>query len=190
MGAVRVPGSTNHADVFGDNCSPVGRTDGFNNWSYLASTDYRINPDVMVYGKFSKGYRSGGQNLRATNPLIFVPFGPEIVYEAEAGFKSELLDRRLRAYLSGAGLTEAVQLGEPTGRDRGSRMPPRFLSEERRDERKVSGRQPPSGDLVEIAGGPAVTDHRARAVGQRAAQLRSEPRRSVCRSGRGGPIWC
>jgi iron complex outermembrane receptor protein len=80
----------------GETCTPVGRSDSFSNVSYLASTDYRIIDDVMVYGRLSSGYRSGGQNQRAANAAQFVPFKPEIVYDAEAGVKSELFDRRLR----------------------------------------------------------------------------------------------
>lgn len=85
----------------GNTCSPVGRRDDFKNWSYLASSDYRITEDIMVYGRFSKGYRSGGQNIRAASLAQFVPFGPEIIYDAEVGLKSEFLDRRLRLNLAG-----------------------------------------------------------------------------------------
>jgi iron complex outermembrane receptor protein len=88
------------AVISGGNCTPVGRSDSFNNVSYLASADYRVTDDVMVYGRLSSGYRSGGQNNRATTALQFVPFKPEIVYDAEAGVKSELFDRRLRLNVS------------------------------------------------------------------------------------------
>lgn len=65
--------------------------------SYTAGLDYRVSPDALVYAKTSRGFRSGGFNLRASsNPLLFVPFEPEEVTDYEIGVKSELFGRSLR----------------------------------------------------------------------------------------------
>ncbi|MDP3676546.1 MAG: TonB-dependent receptor [Novosphingobium sp.] len=72
------------------------RRDDFSGWSYTAGLDYQITPDVLVYAKTSKGFRSGGQNLRAPSVVSFIPFEPEVAYAYEVGAKTEFFDRRLR----------------------------------------------------------------------------------------------
>lgn len=68
------------------------------NVSYLASLDWRVRPDILVYVKHSRGFKGGGQNIRgsAASPISFSPFSPETVFDYEAGLKADLLDRRLR----------------------------------------------------------------------------------------------
>jgi iron complex outermembrane recepter protein len=72
------------------------RRDDFGGWSYTAGLDYKITDDVLVYAKTSKGFRSGGQNLRAPSIAAFIPFAPETAFSHEVGIKGEFLDRRLR----------------------------------------------------------------------------------------------
>ena len=50
----------------------------------------------MIYAKISRGFRSGGQNLRASSAITFVPFQPETVNEIEVGTKNQFFHRRLR----------------------------------------------------------------------------------------------
>lgn len=84
---------------------PDQRADEFTGISYTLGLDYEVAPDVLLYVKNARGFRSGGQNLRATaavgdvNP--FVPVRPEIATSYEAGLKSEWFDRRLRLNLAG-----------------------------------------------------------------------------------------
>lgn len=59
--------------------------------------DVRINEDVMVFGSFSQGYKSGGFNTTACDGL---PYDPEEVDAFELGLKSEWFDRRLRVNLA------------------------------------------------------------------------------------------
>jgi iron complex outermembrane receptor protein len=81
--------------------------DSFGNTSYLAGADYRLleNASVvdalLVYFSVTTGYRAGGQNLRGTSDATLTPFKPETLTQFEAGFKSELFDRRVR--FNGAG---------------------------------------------------------------------------------------
>ncbi|QTH21146.1 TonB-dependent receptor [Rhizorhabdus wittichii] len=73
--------------------------------TWLASADWRPLPQLMVYGSYSRGYRAGGFSIQAASSVPataatlaanFTPFLPEVVDNFELGFKSDLLDRRLR----------------------------------------------------------------------------------------------
>lgn len=78
-----------------------GRTDTFNNVSYSIGADYQITPDLLVFAKHSKGYRSGAQQLRSLTLTDSTPANPEIVHEQEIGFKSEFFGRRVRLNVAG-----------------------------------------------------------------------------------------
>ncbi|MET0249178.1 MAG: TonB-dependent receptor [Sphingobium sp.] len=80
----------------------LASNNSFEGVSYTAGLNYQVNRDVLVYAKTSKGFRSGGQNLRASGSSgsAFAPFGPEVVYEEEVGLKSELFNRRVRFNLA------------------------------------------------------------------------------------------
>jgi iron complex outermembrane receptor protein len=56
---------------------------------------YDINPDVMIYGSYRRGFKSGGfQPAPVATPAIGgTPFDPENVDAYEIGLKSALLDR-------------------------------------------------------------------------------------------------
>lgn len=63
--------------------------------------DYKLDDGTLVYGKVSRGFRSGGfQPAGATNALGYAPFDKEQVLSYEAGSKMELLERRLRLNLA------------------------------------------------------------------------------------------
>jgi len=68
--------------------------------SYLASAEYKLSPDILMYAKTSRGYRAGGFNLRGTTPSTYGPFQPEFVTDYELGLKSEFFDRRVRFNLA------------------------------------------------------------------------------------------
>lgn len=79
--------------------SPVQRgRASFNNFSWLGSVSYDVVEDVMIYGRVSTGYRSGGINPRAS---VINSFDPEKATAYEAGIKSQFLDNRLRLNLAG-----------------------------------------------------------------------------------------
>lgn len=73
----------------------------FTNLSWLFSANYEVTDDVMVYGRVSTGYKSGGINPRA-NPgsNALNSFAPEKVLSYEAGLKAEWFSRRLRTNLA------------------------------------------------------------------------------------------
>ncbi|MEZ5735977.1 MAG: TonB-dependent receptor, partial [Novosphingobium sp.] len=68
----------------------------FTDVSGTASLSYNWTDDVMTYLKFSKGYSSGGFNLRSPSPATFTTgYGAEKVYTYEFGWKTTWLDRKL-----------------------------------------------------------------------------------------------
>lgn len=72
--------------------------------SGLATVSYKLTPEVLLYGTYSRGSKSGGLNVTgggASRPVV----DPEKVDAFELGFKSQFLDGRLT--LNGAAfLTE------------------------------------------------------------------------------------
>lgn len=68
----------------------------WNNFSPKLGVSYKATPDLLLYGSWSKGFRSGGFNGRAASFTSAGPYGSETVSSFEAGFKAELLDRRAR----------------------------------------------------------------------------------------------
>lgn len=81
---------------------PVGYTssmDYSHHWSDFSpklGVSYRYSPELMFYGQWAQGFRSGGYNGRAGTFTSAGPFGSEEVDNYEAGVKSELADGRLR----------------------------------------------------------------------------------------------
>lgn len=63
------------------------------------SLDYKIADDVMVYGSYSRGFKSGSFDIRAQgafNGTGNTPVRPETLDAYELGFKSRLLDRKVQ----------------------------------------------------------------------------------------------
>ena len=87
----------------GADFGPGGKKVNFKNVSPKVSLDYQITPDVMVYGLASRGFKSGGFNIRANTvavPRSGEPFRDEVVDSYELGSKMSLLDQRLFLNLS------------------------------------------------------------------------------------------
>ncbi|PKQ00397.1 MAG: TonB-dependent receptor [Alphaproteobacteria bacterium HGW-Alphaproteobacteria-13] len=73
----------------------------FSDLSWRAGIDYKTG-DTLVYASFSKGYNSGGFSGAAADDILQLqPFKSENLYAYEAGFKTELLDRKLRFNTAG-----------------------------------------------------------------------------------------
>lgn len=69
----------------------------FNNFSPKVGVQLHPSDDVMIYGSWSKGYKTGGWTTRYSTPQTFVAsFDPEKATTYELGLKSMLLDRRLQ----------------------------------------------------------------------------------------------
>jgi len=75
----------------------------FSNVSPKVSLDYQITPDIMIYGLATRGFKSGGYNIRANAvavPRSAEPFDDETVDSFEIGSKMAFLDQRLFLNLS------------------------------------------------------------------------------------------
>jgi iron complex outermembrane receptor protein len=61
--------------------------------TWRISLDHRFNPDLMAYVSYNRGFVAGNYSqLSLTNPAV----KPEVLDAYELGFKSDLLDKRLR----------------------------------------------------------------------------------------------
>jgi iron complex outermembrane recepter protein len=79
------------------------RTINFKNTSPKLTLDYRATDDIMLYATASRGFKSGGYNIRAQAtavPRSADPFDDEVVDSFEIGTKMGLLDQRLFLNLS------------------------------------------------------------------------------------------
>jgi iron complex outermembrane recepter protein len=75
---------------------PLNDTSAESEWSPTVGVDYRLNEDAMVYGRITRGYKSGGFNADNIASAENFTFGPEFVTNYEIGLKSEWWDRRVR----------------------------------------------------------------------------------------------
>lgn len=79
-------------------------TQDFSNFSPTAGVDFHIDQDMMLYASFSKGYKTGSWTTRLSAPHPTydksLHFDPEFAKTYELGFKSELLDHRMRLNLA------------------------------------------------------------------------------------------
>jgi len=64
---------------------------------YKLGLDYNLTDDMMLYGYYARGFKSGGFAGRIAVPEDIGPFDPEKVDTFEVGMKSDFLDGRLRA---------------------------------------------------------------------------------------------
>jgi iron complex outermembrane receptor protein len=67
----------------------------FSNFSAEAGTQYNITEGAMAYFRFAQGYRSGGINADAAEPIAIVNFQDEKINSYEIGIKTEILEHRL-----------------------------------------------------------------------------------------------
>jgi iron complex outermembrane receptor protein len=71
------------------------------NWSPTVGLNYFATDDVMVYGKVSRAYKSGGWNTDfMTNGLDYFAYDTESMNNAEFGIKSMMLDYTLKVNAS------------------------------------------------------------------------------------------
>lgn len=74
------------------------KTINFKNISPKVSLDYQLTPDIMVYGLATRGFKSGGYNIRAQStfvPRSAEPFRDESVDSYEIGAKMGFLEQTL-----------------------------------------------------------------------------------------------
>lgn len=80
-------------------------------WQPRFSIDYKITPDVIAYGTFSRGTKSAGYEFRAQTPTAagarqaLLPIDPEKVTNYEVGLKTKWLEGRITANVTAFYLT-------------------------------------------------------------------------------------
>jgi iron complex outermembrane recepter protein len=75
--------------------------DGWSATTPKFTLQYQITPDAMAYVTASRGFKAGGFNGAATSLSAYLPYNPEYLWNYEIGTKTEWLDHRLRANLTG-----------------------------------------------------------------------------------------
>ena len=92
--ALSYPDPTNPVRVY----VPGVNRKTFSNFSPKFGVQLHPNDDVMVYGSYSFGYKTGGWTTRLTNPQgnVAPDFDEEKAKTFEIGVKSTLFDRRLQ----------------------------------------------------------------------------------------------
>lgn len=72
-------------------------SNSWNAWTPRIGLEWKPSEDLLLYANWSQGVRSGGYNVRSTsNTVPPGPYDPENQDAFEVGFKSDLMDRRLR----------------------------------------------------------------------------------------------
>jgi iron complex outermembrane recepter protein len=69
-------------------------------WTPRFAVNFKASDDVLLFASATRGFKSGGWNARGTASSQLLPFGPEKVWSYEAGIKSDLFDRRVRANIT------------------------------------------------------------------------------------------
>ncbi|MFA7439856.1 MAG: TonB-dependent receptor [Sphingomonadaceae bacterium] len=74
--------------------------ESWKNVGYKVGLDYQIDPSVLLYGYYARGFKSGGFTGRIARAEDIGPFDPEKLDTFEIGAKADLLDNRLRVNAS------------------------------------------------------------------------------------------
>jgi iron complex outermembrane receptor protein len=69
-------------------------------WTPHFALNYKVDDDILLFATATRGFRSGGYNVRGGDISSFAPFFAEKVWTYEVGTKAEFLNRRLRANLT------------------------------------------------------------------------------------------
>lgn len=69
-------------------------------FGFKLGSRYEFNKDIMVYATFTRGYRSGGFNIRQAVVFDPIPFDEERLDAYEAGIKATYAGGRLRSNLA------------------------------------------------------------------------------------------
>jgi iron complex outermembrane receptor protein len=73
----------------------------FSSFTPKAALNYQWTPELLTYASYSKGFKSGGYDLRATSAVSSsVPYKPQLTIAYELGLKSTFLEDRLSANLA------------------------------------------------------------------------------------------
>ncbi len=80
--------------------APALGVKSWNNVGWKIGLDYRATDDVLLYGYWARGFKSGGFTGRIGIAQDIGPYGPEHVDTYEFGIKADWLDNHLRTNIS------------------------------------------------------------------------------------------
>ncbi len=112
--ALSFPDPTNPVRVY----VPGVNRKTFSNFAPKIGVQLHPSDDVMVYGSYSEGYKTGGWTTRLTNPQgnVAPDFDEELAETFEVGVKSTWLDRRLQVNVAAFSTNyKNVQLNQQVG---------------------------------------------------------------------------
>jgi iron complex outermembrane recepter protein len=101
-----------NANLIAPNGVAIPRRQNAKVWTPRFAITFEPTDDLLVFASATRGFKSGGWNARGTAGSELLPFDPEFAWSYDAGFKSELLDNRLRVNLT-AFLLEISDLQTP-----------------------------------------------------------------------------
>lgn len=78
-----------------DNCVASFK-DEYDGDSWTIGLEYLLSDETMIYAKSSRGFRSGGRNLRGIDAIGLQAVDPEQVTDIELGIKTNLWNNRAR----------------------------------------------------------------------------------------------
>jgi iron complex outermembrane receptor protein len=79
-----------------ESVTPAALSPANNLWGGHASLTYKLDSTESIYATVSRGYKAGGFNLSQGLPANQLSFNPEADLSVEAGYKADMLDRRLQ----------------------------------------------------------------------------------------------
>ena len=95
-------------------CSFANPDLDYSEWTPHFGLDFDLAEDVLLYGKVTRGFRSGGWNIAGCDPVNNF-YDPEKMWSYEVGIKSRLLDNSLQVNLAAFYLDySGYQVGQNT----------------------------------------------------------------------------
>jgi iron complex outermembrane receptor protein len=88
-------------NMIAPNGRPIPREQTARLWTPRFAANLKPTDDILLFASATRGFKSGGWNARGTVASQLLPFEPEIAWSYEIGAKTEWLDRRLRANITG-----------------------------------------------------------------------------------------
>jgi len=70
-------------------------------WAPRVTLSYQATEDLLLFGGWTRGFKSGGFNARSVTAETWNPYDDQTVDSFEAGFKSDLWDKKARLNITG-----------------------------------------------------------------------------------------
>ena len=78
----------------------INLSDTWSNFGPKVGLDYQLTDDALLYGSYSRGFKSGGFSVRGSTATALGPFDEESVDAFEIGLKADWFDNKLRTNIA------------------------------------------------------------------------------------------